>query len=77
NPSKGQTTFKYQLPKATNVCLTVYNVAGQTVKRFDMGTKPAGYHTINWNANQMAAGVYLYRLQAGDFSSTKKLMIVR
>ena len=77
NPSKGQTTFKYQLPRACNVSLTVYNVAGQAVKRFDQGTKTAGYHTINWNGNQMAAGVYIYRLQAGDFVSTKKLMIVR
>lgn len=77
NPSKGQTTFKYQLPKISNVSLTVYNIAGQAVKRFDLGTKPAGYHSVNWNGNQAAAGVYFYRLQAGDFSSTKKLMIVR
>jgi len=77
NPSKGQTTFKYQLPRSCNVSLTVYNVAGQAVKRFDLGTKPAGYHSVNWNGSRMAAGVYIYRLQAGDFVSTKKLMIVR
>ncbi|MBI5805335.1 T9SS type A sorting domain-containing protein, partial [candidate division TA06 bacterium] len=77
NPSRGQTTFKYQLPKATNVSLTVYNVAGQTVKRFNLGTKPAGYHAINWNGSQVAAGVYIYRLQAGEYSATKKLMLLK
>lgn len=77
NPSRGQTVIKYQLPKACNVSLTVYNVAGQTVKRFDIGTKPAGYHAVNWNGNQMAAGVYIFRLQAGEFSATKKLLIVK
>ena len=77
NPSKGQTTFKYQLPRSCSVSLTVYNVAGQAVTRFELGTKPAGYHSVNWNGSRMAAGVYIYRLQAGDFSSTKKLSVIR
>ena len=77
NPSSGRVSFGYQLPKTSNVSLTIYNIAGQAVKRFDLGTKPAGRHTIDWNGTQAAAGVYFYRLQAGDFSSTKKLMIVR
>jgi hypothetical protein len=77
NPSRGQTTFKYQLPKESNVSLTVYNVVGQQIKQFDIGTKPAGYHLVNWNDNTLPNGVYIYQLKAGTFSSTKKLMIVR
>ncbi|OGF17159.1 MAG: hypothetical protein A2509_10050, partial [Candidatus Edwardsbacteria bacterium RIFOXYD12_FULL_50_11] len=77
NPSRGQTTFKYQLPRESKVSLTVYNVVGQAVKRFDIGTKPAGYHQINWNNNLLPNGVYIYQLKAGDFVSTRKLMIVR
>ncbi len=77
NPSRGQTTFKYQLPKESRVSLTVYNVVGQAVKRFDLGAQPAGYHQINWNDKTLPNGVYIYQLKAGTFSSTKKLMIVR
>ncbi|MDO9392015.1 MAG: T9SS type A sorting domain-containing protein [bacterium] len=77
NPSSGRVSFGYQLPKTSKVSLTVYNIAGQVVKRFDLGTKPAGQHKVDWNGNRVAAGVYFYRLQAGDFSSTKKLMIVK
>ena len=87
NPSRGQTIFKYQLPKESKASLTVYNVVGQAIKRFDQGTKPAGYHQISWNDNTLPNGIYFYRLQArlcqgsggqaGEFSSTKKLLIVR
>jgi hypothetical protein len=77
NPSRGQTIFKYQLPKESKVSLAVYNVVGQAIKRFDQGTKPAGYHQISWNDNTLPNGIYFYRLTAGNFSATKKLLIVR
>jgi hypothetical protein len=77
NPSSGRVSFGYQLPRASDVSLTVYNIAGQAVKRFDLGSKPAGQHKIEWNGSQTAAGVYFYRLQAGVFSAIRKLMIVR
>jgi hypothetical protein len=76
NPSRGQTTFKYQLPKASPVNLEIYNVAGQLVKSFDQGTKPAGYHQINWNGNS-ANGVYCYRLRAGSFTAAGKVILLR
>lgn len=77
NPSSGRVSFGYQLPKASNVSLTVYNITGQVVKRFDQGTKPAGRHQIDWNGDQVSAGIYFYRLQAGEFTATRKLMIVK
>ena len=87
NPIKDRTTIRYQLPKESRVSLTVYNVVGQAVKRFDQGTKPAGYHQIKWSDNTLPNGIYFYRLQArlcqgsggqaGEFSATKKLLIVR
>ncbi len=87
NPSRGNTTIQYQLPKASEVSLKIYNIVGQEVKRFDLGAKAAGYHQVSWNDRNISAGVYFYRLsakggsaaggQAGDFSSTKKLMIVK
>ncbi|MDQ7799614.1 MAG: T9SS type A sorting domain-containing protein [Candidatus Edwardsbacteria bacterium] len=77
NPSRGQTTFKYQLPRESKVSLTVYNVVGQTVKRFDIGAQPAGYHQISWNDNLLPNGVYFYRLQAGSYSATRKLVLLK
>jgi hypothetical protein len=77
NPSRGQTTFKYQLPKDSKVSLTVYNVVGQEIKRFDLGSKPAGYHQVNWSDNLLPNGVYIYQLKAGEYSATRKLLIVR
>jgi YVTN family beta-propeller protein len=77
NPSSGQTTFRYQLPKESNVSLIVYNVVGQQIKRFDIGAKPAGYHQISWNDNLLPNGVYIYQLKAGTFTSTKKLMVIK
>jgi flagellar hook assembly protein FlgD len=65
------------LPKESKVSLSIYNVVGQQIKRFDIGTKPAGYHQISWNDNALPNGVYIYQLKAGTFASTKKLMVVR
>jgi hypothetical protein len=77
NPSSGRVSFGYQLPKASQVSLTVYNIAGQEVKRFERGAQPAGSYSIDWKDGKVSAGVYFYRLQAGDFVSTRKLTIVR
>jgi hypothetical protein len=77
NPSRGQTIFKYQLPRESKVSLTVYNVVGQAVKRFDIGQKPAGYHQISWNGNTLPNGIYFYRLQAGEYTATRKLVVLR
>jgi len=77
NPSRGQMVVKYQLPKASNVQLQVYNVAGQLVKTVNEGQKPAGYHQKKNNDNTMANGIYFYQLKSGNFSATKKLLIVK
>jgi YVTN family beta-propeller protein len=77
NPSRGQTVIKYQLPKASNVQLQVYNVAGQLVKTFNEGQKPAGYHQISWKDSKLSNGIYFYQLKAGEFSATRKLVVLK
>ena len=77
NPARGQVNFKYQLPKESSPKLTVFNVLGQTIKTFDLGWQKPGYYSLNWNPSQQVQGVYFYRLQSGDFSSTKKLVLVK
>lgn len=77
NPSRGQTIIKYQLPKASNVQLLVYNVAGQLVKTLSEGQKPAGYHQVKVSDNTLSNGIYFYKLNAGEFSATRKLVVLK
>jgi len=77
NPVRGSVNFKYQLPCQASPRLTVFNVLGQAVKTFDPGRQEPGYHTIKWNDLRLAPGVYFYRLQAGAYSSIRKLAVVK
>jgi len=82
NPSKGQTTFRYALPKESRVNMTFYNVAGQVVKEFNQEKQKAGYYSLTWDGrnnqgHKVGPGVYFYRLTAGSWVKTRKLVIIR
>lgn len=77
NPFNPSTTIKYELPVDSRVVLTVYNVIGQEVTTLVNGEQEAGYWSAKWDANNVASGVYLYRLQAGDFVASKKLLLLK
>ncbi len=82
NPSKGQTTFRYALPKESRVNMTFYNVAGQVVKEFNQGKQKAGYYSLKWDGrnnqgHKVGPGVYFYRLQAGSWAKTRKMVVIR
>ncbi len=77
NPFNPTTTIKFALPKAGNVSLVVYDILGRKVAELVNSNLSAGYHTINFNASNFASGVYFYRLEAGNFVSVKKLMLLK
>jgi len=82
NPFNPATTINYQLPRNTNVTLTVYNILGQEVVRLVNQYMPAGRHSVVWNgrtnSGQIAAsGVYIYRIMAGNFITARKMLLVR
>jgi hypothetical protein len=77
NPAKGMAEFTYALPVPREVDLSVYNVQGQLVKRLVSGLKTPGFHTAQWDASRVRAGVYLYRLSAGEFTQTRTMVVVR
>ena len=82
NPFNPTTTIKFDLPNSSNVTLKIYNLLGQEERTLVSGNKQAGYHTVIWDGknNQGAAvssGVYLYRLQTGEYSKTMKLMMLK
>ena len=81
NPFNPETTIKFGLPKESHVTIEIFNVLGQKVKQVMDSEKPAGYHQVRWNGtdqfgNKVGAGVYMCRMQAGDFIKTQKMMLL-
>jgi hypothetical protein len=76
NPFNPVTTINYQLPKTTNVELTIYNSIGQKVVKLVDEHKQAGYHFVNWDAKEMASGLYFYRIKAGEFEQVRKMLLL-
>ncbi len=77
NPFNPTTVIKYQLKTAGRTTLIIYNLLGQEVKTLVNEVQSAGEHKVEWNASGIASGVYLYRLQAGKFVDTKKLILIK
>jgi len=76
NPFNPATTISFSLPTACHYTLTIYNVNGQEVKSF-VGDHEAGFVELTWDAANHASGVYFYKLSAGDFSATKKMVLLK
>lgn len=77
NPFNPVTVISYNLPEASNVKLSVQNMLGQNVTVLVNGTQTAGYHSIEWNAARFPSGIYFYRLEAGSFISSKKMILIK
>jgi hypothetical protein len=77
NPFNPVTTVRFALPHRSHVRLTVFNTLGQKVAELVSGDIDAGYHEIQFNATNLASGVYFYRIQAGSYVETKKLCLIR
>jgi hypothetical protein len=77
NPFNPNTVISYSLPSASNVKLIVYNTLGQEVKTLETGYKTAGNYSVTFNASSLPSGVYFYRLEAGNFTQIKKMMLIK
>jgi hypothetical protein len=77
NPFNPSTTIEFALPRNSYVTLAVFNALGQRVATLLEGEQTAGYHQAAFDAAGLASGVYLYRLQAGDFVQTRRLVLMR
>ena len=77
NPFNPVTKIQYALPENADVKLTVYDVLGKEVETLVDKIQTAGYYEAEWNAADYPSGVYYYKLSAGDYSETKKMVLIK
>jgi len=77
NPFNPSTKINYSVPVKGNVKLTVYDLLGRKVTELVNEIKPAGKYSVNFDAGELASGTYIYRLKAGNFSISRKMILVK
>ncbi len=77
NPFNPTTQISYQLPGNSMVRLEVFDLLGRKVQTLVNEQKQAGRYTVSFDASHLASGVYIYRLQAGDFTQSKQLFLIK
>ncbi|MFN2373286.1 MAG: T9SS type A sorting domain-containing protein, partial [Cyclonatronaceae bacterium] len=77
NPFNPSTNIKYALPEAASVSLVIYDLLGRRVAVLVNEEKTAGWNEMSWNTRGLASGTYFYRLQAGNYTSVKKMMLLK
>ena len=82
NPFNPTTQIRYDLPEDQFVSITIYDVMGRKIRSLMNTNQDAGYHTIRWDARNdmgevISAGMYIYTIQAGEFRSTKKMVLLK
>jgi flagellar hook assembly protein FlgD len=82
NPFNPMTQIKYAIPRASDVRLSVYNASGEKVRTLVDGYEAAGFKAVTWDGmndagKPVTSGVYMYRLNAGDFDQSHKMVLVK
>jgi len=77
NPFNPRTLITYELPRAAHVTLKLYDVFGREVASVVDEFQNAGHRSVEWNATDVASGVYFYELTAGSFRSVKKMTLLK
>jgi flagellar hook assembly protein FlgD len=77
NPFNPVTTIKYQLPTAVKVTIKIYDLLGREVQTLVNGVQEAGYYNIDWKALNFASGIYFYKIEAGNYTSVKKMVLLK
>jgi len=77
NPFNPVTTISYSIPIVSQVELVIYNTLGEKIKKLVNEEQDTGFYNVNFNAERLASGIYLYRIQAGDYFETKKMILLK
>ena len=82
NPFNPTTQIRYDLPEDAMVSITIYDIMGRSIKSLVNTTQSAGYRSVRWDATNgfgepVSAGMYIYMIQAGQFTKTKKMVLLK
>lgn len=77
NPFNPVTVIEFGIPQTTDVSLHVYNLLGQRVATLVNEQKSTGWHNVRFDASNLSSGMYIYRIQAGEYVETKKLLLIK
>jgi hypothetical protein len=77
NPFNPSTVINYSIPKTSMVKISVFDILGREVMTLVNGTKQPGSYNVEFDASNLASGVYIYKLQSGDFTDTKKMLLIK
>ncbi len=77
NPFNAKTTIRFVMPEPQNMKLTVYDLLGRQVKILVDEYRQAGVHTVTLDASHLTSGIYFYRLQAGEITGTKRMLLLK
>ncbi|PKK83953.1 MAG: hypothetical protein CVT49_05875 [candidate division Zixibacteria bacterium HGW-Zixibacteria-1] len=82
NPFNPTTRFEFAVPEKSNVNISVFNILGQKITTLVDGEYAAGYYSVDWdsrsdNGSEVASGIYFYKIEANNYTNTKKLMLIR
>lgn len=77
NPFNPRTIINYQLPISNFVKLIVYDILGREVTELVNSMQKAGFYEVEWDGSNLASGVYLYKIEAGTFVDSKKMVLVK
>jgi flagellar hook assembly protein FlgD len=82
NPFNPKTTISYQLPAVSDVNLVIFDIAGRRINQWSYSNQQAGAYDITWNGKDQSgktvpSGVYIYRMMAGEFVESKKMVLLK
>ncbi|MCK4529651.1 MAG: T9SS type A sorting domain-containing protein, partial [Candidatus Marinimicrobia bacterium] len=77
NPFNPVTTIRFDLAKATDVKLTIYDISGRRIQELVNSSMNAGSYDLRWNAGRLSSGMYLYRIETPEFTATNKLLLLK
>jgi len=77
NPFNAQTTIQYSLPNQSVVSIDIFDILGRKITQLSEGVQESGTHEIIWDASDVTSGVYFYRLTAGEYQETRRMLMLK
>jgi flagellar hook assembly protein FlgD len=77
NPFNPTTTIAYELPKSADVTIEILDILGRRIDLLISAKQDAGHYAVTWDGKDKSSGIYFYRIQAGDFTETKKMLLLK